>query len=377
MPIKGQRTPLDASWRTRAQLAQEAVLPAGSVVVSCWAPLGVGGLGRHLQEIIDALARRGQTAAWIGESASEGAPVRRRGLHTPLTALIPVARFSPAWRMWMASVAFDREAARRLPPADHLIAFNGTAVSQFRAARAASFETLSLVSATSHFRHVLTQHERAHRQYPLERPWASHLLRRNLREYAQADRIYVSTTYALESFIAEGFGKERLSVFPLTPDPRFTPGRGEDSPGARATSSTYDVVYAGGLTIDKGVPLLVDAIRRLPHSDLRLVLVGGWTTRGMRRFMQSACAQDGRLSVRVGDPLPHLRAASLCVHPSYSDGFGYAPAEALACGVPVIVSEDTGMKELLDGTGCGLVVPTGDAAALGEAIDAAYRGELT
>jgi glycosyltransferase involved in cell wall biosynthesis len=64
------------------------------------------------------------------------------------------------------------------------------------------------------------------------------------------------------------------------------------------------------------------------------------------------------------------------VHPSYEDGFAYAPAEALACGVPVLVTEDTGMKELLEDQRAGLVLPTGDLAALREAIDAAYRGEI-
>ena len=68
----------------------------------------------------------------------------------------------------------------------------------------------------------------------------------------------------------------------------------------------------------------------------------------MRRYLERARARDPRISVVPGDPLPHLQRARLCVHPAYEDGFGYAPAEALACGVPVIVTEDTGMKELID-----------------------------
>ena len=64
------------------------------------------------------------------------------------------------------------------------------------------------------------------------------------------------------------------------------------------------------------------------------------------------------------------------MHPTYNDGFGYAPVEALACGVPVIVTQDTGMKDLIERDGAdGAVVPTGDLAALAEAIDVAYRGE--
>ena len=64
------------------------------------------------------------------------------------------------------------------------------------------------------------------------------------------------------------------------------------------------------------------------------------------------------------------------MHPSYVDAFSYGAAEALACGVPVIVSEDTGMKDLIEAGRNGLVWPTGDLPALTETIEAAYRGEI-
>jgi glycosyltransferase involved in cell wall biosynthesis len=285
-------------------------------------------------------------------------------------ALAPLARFSPAWRMWSASVRFDARAARGLFAADHLIAFNGTALAQFRAAPHAGLSTRSLVSANSHMRRVVRQHELAYRQYPVERPWATHLVRRNLSEYAHADRIYVASRYVRESFTEEGFGEERLSLFPLTPDARYEPA------GTPSRSNTFDIVYCGSLLVHKGVPLLLDAVRRLGHEDLRLILVGGWKTRAMRRFIQGACRDDPRVSVRPGDALPWFRSARLCVHPAYEDGFAYAPAEAMACGVPVIVSEDTGMKELIDPGRDGVIVPTGSVDSLAQAIDASYRGEI-
>jgi glycosyltransferase involved in cell wall biosynthesis len=364
----GRRASLDPSWRAERARAQEAVMPAGRVVVSCPAPLGTGGLGRHSEEIVGALERRTQPSVYLGESSDPQPDGRALALPRLTTLLAPALRRSPPWRHWRASVAFDADAARRLPAADHLIAFNGTAVSQFRAARRLAFESISLMSANSHMRNVIRQHARAHREYPLERPWATRLLRRNLREYRQADRIYVASRYSWESFVEEGFSEESLSLFPLTPHPRFTPG------GERASSGTFDVVYVGSLTVNKGVPLLLDAFTRLGQPDLRLVLVGGWKTPGVRRFIQQACARDGRISVSPGDPLPRLRAAGVCVHAAYEDGFAYAPAEALACGVPVIVSEDTGMKDLIDPGVDGLILPTGSRPALTEAIEAAYRG---
>ena len=230
------------------------------------------------------------------------------------------------------------------------------------------YESRALVSANSHVRHLLRRHDAAHRRHPLERSWAGRLLHRNLREYEQAERIYVASRYVRESFLAEGVPEERLAPFPLTPAPRFQPV------GTPNDSSAFEVVYVGALSVIKGVPLLIEALARLSQRDLRLVLVGGAGTRGMRRYLLAAASKDPRIQISPGDPLPHLRRARLCVHPAYEDGFAYAPAEALACGVPVVVSEDTGMKELI-GPHAGLVVPSGDVDALAEAIDAAYRGD--
>ncbi|MGA2164550.1 MAG: glycosyltransferase family 4 protein [Solirubrobacteraceae bacterium] len=378
----GPRGPFDVGWRAERERAQEEALPSGRAVVSCSTPLGVGGLGRHLQETLDALARRGAAGVCICDPSPRGdgeigvSPLNRSrraaGTGALFAAIAPLARRSPAWSAWAANVAFDLDAARRLPTAaaEHLIAFNGSALLQLRAARRARMQSLSLMSANSHLRRVVRMYALAHRQYPLERPWATRLLRRNLAEYALADRIYVSSAHAWGSFVEEGVPEERLALFPLTPAPRFVPDA-----GARGATSSFDIVYTGSLSGAKGVPLLIDAVRRLPHPDLRLVLAGGWGTRGMRRFVQRACAQDARIVVRPGDPLAHLQRAAVYVHPSYEDGFGYAPVEALACGVPAIVSANTGMRELIEPGRNGLVVPTGDLDALTQALDAAYRGE--
>jgi glycosyltransferase involved in cell wall biosynthesis len=374
----GSDRPFSAHRRESVARAQDRALPGGAAVISCSAPLGNGGLGRHLREAVDALARREQPTTCISGSTrgdasppAAGTPRHVLGipyLHNALSRLrLPV---SPGVRTHAFMVEFDAYAASRLPLAEHLIAFNGQALAQFRVARTSGFETIALVSANSHMRGVARQHALAHRQYPLEGSWAAHLLRRNLSEYAQAARIYVASRYIRESFLEEGFSEEKLSDFPLTPDPRFEPSRD------REVSDRFEIVYVGSLAVHKGVPLLIDAIRRLPHTDMRLVLVGSWGTRGMRRFIQQACADDRRIEVRPGDPLPYLRRSRLYVHPAYEEGFGYSAAEALACGVPVIVSEDTGMKDMIDGPRTGLVLPTGDLDALTETIDAAYRGEI-
>jgi glycosyltransferase involved in cell wall biosynthesis len=368
--------PLGASWRAQSEAAQEHALASGPTVVSCPAPFGAGGLGRHLKEIADASVRRGEAAICLcGEalghsSATESSLHRQLHLWDPPAPVRQLLRRSPAWRNLWRSVAFDRAATRHLPAAKHLLAFNGQALKQFEAAKRARYESVSLVAANPHLRVLMRRHEQAYRQYPLEQSWATHLVERNLREYERAQRIFVASRYTWESFVEEGVPERSLSVFPLTPDSRFS------FRVAPSEASTFDVVFAGRLCVTKGVPLLVDAVRALPHEDLRLILIGGWSSRGMRRFLQEACSRDRRITMGPGDPLPHLRRAALFAHPAYEDGFAYAPAEALSCGLPVLVSEDTGMKDLIEEGVTGMVLPTGDLKALTEAIDACYLGEV-
>jgi len=304
-------------------------------------------------------------------SRAGGPPPARTEVTEPLVwrALARGLAVSPAWGTWRSAVAFDAAARRRLPRAQHLLAFNGQALGQLRAARRAGFQTLTLVSATPHMSHVARRQREAHRRHPIERPWAPALLRRNLAEYELAGQIMVSSEHVRRSFLEEGIAEERLLSFPLTPDPRYTPG-------GEGPAEEFEIVYAGSLSVAKGVALLVDSFRRLAAPDLRLVLLGGWGSRGMRRFLAEACAADPRIAVRVADPLPHLRRARLYVQPSYDDGFGYSACEAMAVGVPVIVSEDTGMKELIDEGRDGITFPTGDPDALTAAIEAAHRREI-
>jgi glycosyltransferase involved in cell wall biosynthesis len=349
---------------------QEAALgEAENAVLSCSAAHGAGGLGRHLSEMLGALERAGKPAGCLCGAGGDASGCRAVQPDRLTSALGRLARRSPAWRMRSASVAFDVAAARALPTAERLISFSGQSLRQQRAARAKGFGEVSLVSPTSHLRQVQERYEQAYCSHPLERPWSTRILERSLAEYAAADRIYVSSAHVWESFASEGIPEEKLALFPLTPDPRF-------APAPRERSETFDVVYVGSLSVVKGVPLLIDAVRRVPAEDLRLLLVGGWESRGMRRHIERACSEDPRIEHHLGDPLPHLRGAALYVHPSYEDGFSYSSAEAMACGVPVVVSDATGMKELIDPGRTGAVVRTGDLNALAGTIQAAHRGEL-
>jgi glycosyltransferase involved in cell wall biosynthesis len=333
--------------------------------ISCGAPYGEGGLGWHLAQLVEETRTEGALDRYYASRAQDGdeAGVTVSPRVLPWLLKFSPARFRPDWRAVLSAELFDRLVAARLAGGEALIGFSGQALHSFRAARQLGYSRLELESPTGHVRRVMTQQSRAEAS-GIERGWLSErLLRRSLREYELADTITVTSAYARASFLECGVPAEKLRSRRLRVDPRLGP-RWRDN-----RDEAFRIVYVGGLTVMKGVHVLLDAFSRYRDLQAELTLVGGWASRGMRRYIEGFQRTDPRVRVVVGDPLPYLHRADVYVHPSFHDGFGLAPTEALACGVPVVVTEDTGMKEhVVEGVN-GFVVPTGDAAALAERLE--------
>jgi glycosyltransferase involved in cell wall biosynthesis len=266
----------------------------------------------------------------------------------------------------------DRQVAGRLsPPLGSLMGFAGKSLRTFRKAARLGADCLELVAPNSHVQNVSRLHARAAADSGLSDSWLNQAqIRKTLREYALADRIYVHSEYVRQSFLDAGIPAAKLVRTVLHPDPRFVP------PQRRPEDDAFRIVYVGRVEMTKGIALLLEAFDRLTVSNMELRIVGGWSTRRVRRRLQSRIAQDPRITVQPGDPLPVLQKADVFVHPSYEDGFGYAPMEALACGMPVVVTEDTGMKEYVREGVNGFVVPTGSVDAIVAALENLIRSPL-
>jgi glycosyltransferase involved in cell wall biosynthesis len=330
-------------------------------IIACNAPYGSGGMGQHFSEVVERSRRAGPIryfSSGIRSSDESIAEVVQDRLAPLLFRYTPL-RFSPGRKAHLANDRFDRAVARRLTaPIDSFVGFNGQAMHSFLRTRELGCRRFELIAATSHVAHVAAQHAKAREYCSVEPDWLNRAqLEKTLAEYELADLIHVGSEYAHHSFLRHGVPESKLARIDYPIDDRFTPHR-------RAAREGFHVVYTGALTGAKGVPVLLDAFARLKRPDATLTLVGGSSTRGMRKYLAQKLRADPRITISPGDPLPHLQRAHVYVHPSFQDGYGYAPMEALACGVPVIVTEDTGMKEHVREGVDGYVVPAGDPDAL-------------
>ncbi len=342
-----------------------AAAAAVDVLACAVAPDG-GGLGQHFAQVVDAARAAGRAVVYYSSAprpadAAAGVGVAVGNRPFALAAAYTPVRFSPGWQNFLQGDLFDRAVAGRLAgPVASYTGFGGQSLHAFARARRFGAGRLELQAANSHVDHLARRHAEATRRWPIEGSWLNDAQRRKtLREYAAADVIHVASQYTWDSFAAAGVAEAKLRRIALRPAGRFRP------PAARpAADGVFRVVCVGSLTVAKGIPLLVEAFARLADGRAELTLVGGWGTRGMRRYLRAAMAADPRVRVAPGDPLPHLHRADVCVHPTFEDGFAYAPMEAMAAGVPVVVTQDTGMKEHVQEGVTGHVVPTGDGDAI-------------
>lgn len=139
------------------------------------------------------------------------------------------------------------------------------------------------------------------------------------------------------------------------------------------TASAFVVGFVGRFVAEKGLAVLCDALRASKADWNALFVGGGPLEPDLRRF---EVEQRGRVRIVTGVPhadVPHWMNAMtvLCAPsvalPNWREQFGRMLIEAMGCGVPVIASLSGEIPHVV--ADAGILVPEGDPAALGAAID--------
>lgn len=265
---------------------------------------------------------------------------------------------------------FARKAARRLGAPDLVHAWSSAAEPALRAARAQGIPTV-LERSSAHMLEQcrLLQGEYDHLGIHWE-PTPAATVARELREYGLADRVFVPSLFVERTFLARGFPAARLFRNGFGVDvSRFTPGEKKDD--------VFRVIYAGSLCVRKGIHNLVRAFKEADIPNSELLLIGG----GSPETNLLIGGDDSRIR-RVGfiprAELPHLyRTGSVFAMASIEEGQALVQVQALACGLPLICTSNTGGEDFLAMSGlpllrignmvefpAGYLVPAGDSQGM-------------
>lgn len=190
----------------------------------------------------------------------------------------------------------------------------------------------------------------------------------------------VSPSLADRMATAAGMPVERIGILPDPVDDRAFPL------ADRSARETDELLWVGSLGEHKGIDVLLQAFAHIHESrpGARLRLVGGeraageqarWEAMASELGLAAAVTFDGWLD-RAGVAAAMARAAAF-VHPSASETFGVAAAEAILTGLPVAARPSGGVPWIVElSGGYGEVAAGNDAAALAGSIESVLHGAL-
>jgi glycosyltransferase involved in cell wall biosynthesis len=255
--------------------------------------------------------------------------------------------------------------ARRLPESDAFVGVAGQCRRSLGVAREQGAATV-VDALNPHIEHFAGFDELECRRFGIRPSVHPRLRRRFELEYAAADVIRVESDFSRRTFLDRGFDPDRVAAIPPPIDvARF--------PASDLGGEVFRVCFVGLFQPWKGFHYLVEAFRRLALPDSELLMWGGAGSRAVARYLSRQAGGNPTIRLASGDlgqvGYEHAYGgASVLVHPSLADGWAYVVSEAMASGVPVIVSEWTGAAEMIVDGENGYVVPPRDVDAISDRL---------
>jgi glycosyltransferase involved in cell wall biosynthesis len=187
-------------------------------------------------------------------------------------------------------------------------------------------------------------------------------------EYQLVDRIRVYSEWGKRSMVQFGVPVQKIHVLPQTINlDRFRP------PSTRLPSNgPLRVCFVGSLDLRKGFVYLLKAVRAIGAQHILLRIAGATGDRDCAALLKRESA-GLHVEIAPADPLSVYQQAELLVVPTLEDGLPFVLVEGLACGLPVIVTQEAGAAECVRSGETGWIVPAGQAEPIAIALEEALR----
>jgi starch synthase len=259
------------------------------------------------------------------------------------------------------ALTFDEWTLRRIPPCDAFIAISGAGLKTGVRVQQQGGKFICDRGST-HIRYQEKIVSEEYRRWGVDHPVSD--IRDIVREekiYELADAITVPSDFAARSFLESGLPASKIHVIPYGVRLAKFSRTGEPPPGR------FEVLFAGSVSLRKGIPYLLEAFANVHHTAKRLRVAGP-----IHPDMKTVLGRLPQHQVEFLGAVPQGQMAKLMstshvmVLPSIEEGLALVQGQALACGCPVIASTNTGGENLFTNDKEGFIVPPRDAKAIEE-----------
>jgi glycosyltransferase involved in cell wall biosynthesis len=284
-------------------------------------------------------------------------------------AFRPFSLYETWWMShdWLASLWIKRQSQFSGPTLLHC--FDGAAKRTIHAARARGIITVLEITFPIVVADLFGK-ECMHQGVSARIPWSGKWVNRILEEYRAADYLIAQSRVTVNHLLQLGIAAERIILLPLGVDTnRFRPVLSKD------TCRPFRALFVGQLGIRKGLHHLLEAWKQLELPNAELILVGSVNKHQLGVELLKKYNGIYRWLGFVDARLPEIyQNSDIFVLPSLAEGGANAMHEAMASGLPCIVSTNVGCT-LTDGVE-GFVIQVGDVEALKDRIRCLYSNPL-
>lgn len=246
---------------------------------------------------------------------------------------------------WRVHQWFAKRAVKHLEGSELIHGWSQWSEPSLRWAQARAIPTVlerSSAQIEEQSRLLREEHARLGLTWTATHPWIEAM---ELREYDLCNTVAVPSLFVERSFLRRGFPAAKLYRNALGVDlSRFHPPATPPPPPEKVG---LKVIYAGSLSVRKGIPDLLEGFSQADLPKAELTLVGGSTP----ELASLLAAQPDNVAALGHRPqaelLEHYGRAHCFVMASIEEGMAMVQMQALACGLPLICTTNTGGEDLL------------------------------
>ncbi|MBA7706615.1 D-inositol-3-phosphate glycosyltransferase [subsurface metagenome] len=235
---------------------------------------------------------------------------------------------------------------------------------------------------------ILTIHDLAFIRFPqFNFDWFTKKYTKEVKRNARLAKIIIADSKSTKDDIIKFFKIDpaKVKVVYLASDSQFKKLANQEKDKKVLKKYGIDKKYilsAGTIEPRKNYPTLIKAFNYIKHNNndfnYRLVIVGrtGWKSEATYRERELSPYKDDILFIgRVSDKdlVQIYNQAEIFVYPSLFEGFGLPPLEAMSCGLPVIASDSSSLKEVVGNA--GILIPPDDFKEISKQISYILKNE--
>lgn len=184
----------------------------------------------------------------------------------------------------------------------------------------------------------ITEIKKQHLSY-----WNKHMIKNDIKGCSEADYFLAPSNFVLKSLVTHKVKREQVKIVPYGVDiSQFNIIKNKEENGP------LKLIYVGGISYRKGIHRLLEVIKEFDYSKVELYLAGTFDKNSDLYLNYKTKKNIHFLGFVTRDKLNKLyNEASIFVLPSFGEGLAQVGLEAMACGLPLLCTTNSGVNDVV------------------------------